>query len=223
MQVIRFMSAVEFEKYRAGELLTNETKHQAYTSAVGFCFIDEDDYSAQDAYEFMSGIVSSEVCAVFECKDIFNHTTGRYADPYGSFFQSMGVDELCTTEYSKKQLKLVKFCDTFADKYEDDSLKHVFEWKKPDEPVRRKIAVVDKNPPSRFRSSRLDPVEQKFMNAIKEYMLAKAPGFPPDMFDGYSVHGSPTISLSRDIDRDVLSIDGLEFVRAGSIPANFGL
>lgn len=217
MQVLRFMSLDEFEKYRAGEILTNEIAHQAHTNAIGFCFLDENDYSAPAAYEFMSGIVSAEICAVFECKDIFNHTNGRYADPYGSFFQSMGVEELCTTEYSNQQLKLVKFCDTFADKYEENSSRHVFDWKKPTEPVRRKIEVVDKNPPSRFRSSNLDPVEQKFMNAIKDYLLAKAPGMPADMFDGYMVNGSPTVEYSRDFDRDTLRIEGLEFIRPGSM------
>lgn len=217
MQVLRFMSVAEFEKYRAGELLTNETPHSAYTDAVGFCFLDEEDYKAQYAYEFLSGIVSKEICAVFECKDIFNHGSGTYADPYGSFWQSMSVDELSTTEYNDKQLKLVKFCDDFDENYDGESFKHKFTWKKPNEPVRSKIEVIDKNPPSRFRTKALDPAEQKFINAIKEYLMAKNSGIPTNMFDGFEMSGNPTLTYNSDISMDTLTVEGIEFRRVGTL------
>lgn len=220
MKVLRFMSLAEFEKYRAGEILTNETKHQAYTDAQGFCFLNADDYEPQYAYEFLSGIVSSEICAIFECKDVFNHGSGRYADPYGSFWQSMSVDELCTTEYSHKQLKLLQYCDDFADKYDGESFKRKFDFKTADAPVRRRINVVDKNPPaapSRYRSNKLDPEEQKLLDAIKAYLMAKNTGIPTDMFDGFTLGDAPTLSYERDFSRDTLRIEGLTFIRQGTL------
>ena len=72
MRVFRFMSMDEFKKYQIGDTLSNDKKHPDYgqkTESVGFCFMVYDDYYPEYAYEFLSGIVSDDVCVVFEVDD----------------------------------------------------------------------------------------------------------------------------------------------------------
>ena len=99
------MSKKEFKKYQDGEVLENNKVHDAYTSAVGFCFFNYADYMPNEAYRFASGIVSDEICCVFEAERTFLDTCeGTYSDPYTD---SKQVDEYFTKHYSKKDFNLI--------------------------------------------------------------------------------------------------------------------
>lgn len=213
MKLLRFMSHAEFAKYRAGELLENETKHQAYTDAVGFCFLDADDYDAQYAWEFLSGIASSDIAAIFEVEnvDALKKGSGTFADPQGSFFQGMTVIEYSTPRYHNKEggMKLLKYCDDFADRHDDD-YKNIFDWKEPGAPIKRKIPVIDKTIPP--RPPKPNTPEQRLLDAIEAYAKERlGVELPEDFFDDYSLNGAPSLSIERNFDGEVLSIEGLTF------------
>lgn len=129
MKVFRFMSLKELKKYLNEEELINRTKHKAKTSSVGFCFMAEKDVSPKDAYDFLLGVVSNELCAEFEVdKNKLNESYGVYADPYGpSFFSSQIVTEYCTEKYSKKDFKLLRIADI---EFNNEEREFVFNWHK---------------------------------------------------------------------------------------------
>lgn len=124
MKLFRFMSKEEFNKYLKGEKLINETKHIGYTNSKGFCFMNLEDYEPEYAYQFLSGIVSTGVCVVFETNEILTKSYGGYAEPYGDFFDSFVSNEYCTEEYSNNDFKLIKYCYDFDEKWYQDK-----EWK----------------------------------------------------------------------------------------------
>lgn len=119
MKVFRFMSQEEFEKYLAGEKLVNTTDHRdKFSSSIGFCFFEYSDWtdnsssdgiSPEYACEFLSGVATMDVVAVFETDVQLNKSHGRYADPYGSFFDTIWMDEYCTTEYDNKSFHLINY------------------------------------------------------------------------------------------------------------------
>ena len=118
MRVFRFMSMDEFKKYQIGNILSNDKNHRDYgqkTESVGFCFMDCDDYCPECAYEFLSGIVSDDVCAVFEVDEsLLTKSSGTYASPLidddVSWFSTMDVDEYCCQSYDKNNFKLIAYC-----------------------------------------------------------------------------------------------------------------
>lgn len=114
------MSQEEFDKYLAGEKLINTTDHRkkyAFTHSKGFCFFEYMDWdddgvdgiSPEYAYEFMTGVATMDVVAVFETDIQLNKSHGRYANPYGSFFDTIWMDEYCIEEYSKETFRLIKY------------------------------------------------------------------------------------------------------------------
>lgn len=128
MQLFRFMSQKEFQKYIRGEKLTNTTKHNIErnqkTNSVGFCFLNIEEYEPEHALHFLTGIVNFEVCAIFEVdKRKVNKTWGRYAKPLepvgnaiedlikliNGFHESFIANEYSTTEYSIEDFKLIKY------------------------------------------------------------------------------------------------------------------
>lgn len=116
MKVFRFMSKNEFDAYMNGDTLKNYVKHTAYTNSKGFCFMNLEDYEPEYAYQFLSGIVSTGVCVVFETNEILTKSYGIYAEPYGSFFDSFVSDEYCIEKYNKKDFRLIKYCYDFDEK-----------------------------------------------------------------------------------------------------------
>lgn len=105
MEIFRFMSKKEFDKLINGEELINKTKHQGNTNSVGFCFMEDD---PEYCYEFLSGVVSEDVCVIFETDEELNQTYGIYADPCGSFFDTIVKDEYCINKYDKEKFKIKK-------------------------------------------------------------------------------------------------------------------
>lgn len=124
MKIFRFMSKEEFNKYLKGDKLINKTEHIGYTNSKGFCFMNLEDYEPEYAYLFLSGIVSTGVCVVFETNKKLTKTYGIYAEPYGGFFDSFTSDEYCIEKYSKNDFKLIKYCYDFDSKHYQDK-----EWK----------------------------------------------------------------------------------------------
>lgn len=84
MKVFRFMSKVEFEKYRNSFTLKNNKKHEGRTNSIGFCFLNLEEYKPEEAMHFLSGIATFDVCAVFETNENLNRTYGIYAKPIKS-------------------------------------------------------------------------------------------------------------------------------------------
>ena len=125
MKIFRFMSKKEFEKYRSGEILENKTIHKGKTNSIGFCFLDAEEYAPEKALHFLSGIVAFDICAVFETEKELNKTYGVYAKPIKStgnfaidllymslyYMDNFTANEYCTTEYSNKDFKLLKYSE----------------------------------------------------------------------------------------------------------------
>lgn len=131
MKVFRFMSYEEFEKYKKGQVLVNNTKHTGKTNSVGFCFLDADEIDVKKALHFLSGIASFDVCAVFETNKKLNKTYGEYAKPIKEYNKEnplesimdllthsadipenrMTINEYCTKKYSKADFRLIKYSE----------------------------------------------------------------------------------------------------------------
>ena len=111
------MSKEEFEKFNNGEVLHNDRIHNAKTTSKGFCFFDLKDYSPNKAIHFLSGIVSFDICAVFEVdKSNLKERYGQYhKNSYALvpciFPSRFYAREYCTTEYSSKNFKLLRFSE----------------------------------------------------------------------------------------------------------------
>lgn len=114
MKIFRFMSKKEFNKLINGEKLINNTKHKGNTNSEGFCFMEG---NPEWAFEFLSGVVSEDICVVFETDKKLKKTYGIYADPCGSFFETITKDELCTNTYNKDDFKIIKIA--IPDNYEE--------------------------------------------------------------------------------------------------------
>jgi len=117
-----FMSSDEYDALMRGETLENETDHakKAWSRSKGFCFFPvgghDDDYahSIDYYYEFASGIVSEDVCVVFESNGAeLRESKGTYADPCGGFFDTIRVEEFCTERYDRETMVPLYVCTNF--------------------------------------------------------------------------------------------------------------
>lgn len=124
MKVFRFMSDKEFNLYNEGALLANNTKHEGKTNSVGFCFLNLDDFKPEDAFHFLTGVVSIDKCCIFEVdKKYLTESYGIYAKPIPDnlsledsityliehFEDSFQAKEYCCTSYSKDNFKLIAY------------------------------------------------------------------------------------------------------------------
>lgn len=135
MKIFRFMSIEEFKKFNDGEILHNNRVHSAKTTSIGFCFFDLKDYKPHEAMHFLSGLVSFDICAVFETnKSNLKERYGRYHKYNGyslipSIFTSrFYATEYCTTEYSNKDFKLIKFSEDIWGQYEPIEEQYELKW-----------------------------------------------------------------------------------------------
>lgn len=113
MKVTRFMSRLEWDKLQAGQTITNNRKHKAKTTSVGFCFTEDE---PQVAWKYLGGIVDAEVCVTFDFPEGFlTESTAKYADQRegAEFGYLMDKRELCCTEYSLDDAKVVCVIDPF--------------------------------------------------------------------------------------------------------------
>ena len=142
MKVFRFMSNDEFEKYRNNITLKNDKKHEQKTNSIGFCFLNTEDYTPEEAMHFLSGIVSFDICAVFETEENLQKTYGVYAKPIKSTGNPMEdlikllcglndkftTNEYCTTEYDKKTMKLMKYSENIWNQWNPLEQQPKLEW-----------------------------------------------------------------------------------------------
>ena len=103
MEVFRFMSKKEFIRLSDGETLEPyHRNHKARTSSKGFCFMATQDFTPEYAYNFLSCIVSENVCVLFEVpEDYLQESSGVYADPEGEWDDVFVAREYCCNEYSR--------------------------------------------------------------------------------------------------------------------------
>ena len=134
MQVFRFMSKEEFERFNNGETLHNNTVHNAKCTSIGFCFFDIKDYKPHEAVHFLSGIVSFDICAVFEVdKSKVKERYGLYHKNTDTlipciFPSRFYATEYCTTEYSDKDFKLIKYSENIWGQYNVAEEQQELEW-----------------------------------------------------------------------------------------------
>ena len=143
MQIFRFMSKTEFEKYQDGEILINTTKHKGQTLSQGFCFFDIEDYKPEEACHFLMGIATLEYCVIFKTKKSNLFTSkAKYAkliDPLKTNEQmfkeilsntipSFIATEYCTTKYSKENFKLIKYAKDIYKQYNILASQRDFIW-----------------------------------------------------------------------------------------------
>lgn len=126
-----------------GETLRNNKKHTCKTNSVGFCFLDMEDFDPKEALHFLSGVVSFDVCAVFETDKELNKTYGEYAEPIkptGSLAEDMfnliinfsntfTATEYCTTEYNNKDFKLIKYIENLWEQWQPREIQTELKWK----------------------------------------------------------------------------------------------
>ena len=112
---LRFMGEKEYQKLMAGEVLVHPSPdHEAFTNSKGFCFFELEGYKddlngVRWFYEFTDGIVDDYVAVVFESDgDGLFEGYGRYSDPYGSFSDTIYVDEYSTLSYSRETMVPVR-------------------------------------------------------------------------------------------------------------------
>ncbi len=74
MLLFRFMSRAEYKKYCAGKKSYQLTDHSDYarSQSQGFCFMDMADVKPQEAFDFLSGIVTREkdTLKLIRCTDV---------------------------------------------------------------------------------------------------------------------------------------------------------
>lgn len=142
MKVFRFMSKEEFKKYNKNITLKNNKKHDGKTNSIGFCFLNMEEYTPEEAIHFLSGVVSFDVCAVFETEKKLKMTYGIYAkpiDPSGNIMTDMinlllgfndhfKANEYCTTEYSKETMKLLKYSEEIWDQWNPAEEQSNLKW-----------------------------------------------------------------------------------------------
>lgn len=149
MRIFRFMSFEEFKKYKEGQVLVNNTKHIGKTNSIGFCFLDADEFDIKEALHFLSGIVSFDICAVFETNKKLNKSYGEYAKPIKDYDKKnpleflinlldcwedipenrMKINEYCTKKYSKADFKLIKYSENIWNQWNIIEHQNELIWK----------------------------------------------------------------------------------------------
>lgn len=117
MIIHRFMSQAEYEKYKAGEDLRNDTNHNVLrgeaSTAIGFCWFDDD---PEDAKHRLSGIVDFDICLTVEAPAYALHRcSGRYPT-YSAPGVKSGIKyyrEYCCRSYNRDNFKEIEASDKF--------------------------------------------------------------------------------------------------------------
>lgn len=129
------MNKNEFEKFKNGETLYNNTVHNAKTTSKGFCFFDLNDYRPHNAIHFLSGIVNFDICAVFETdKRNLKERYGKYYRQSTTLFPCIFLSvfyatEYCTTKYSNSNFRLIKYTENLWEQYAILEEQQDFNWK----------------------------------------------------------------------------------------------
>lgn len=124
MVVHRFMSAEEWRRLQAGQLLVNESKHRGFRSeSRGFCFTTED---PKEAIHYLSGNVDTDVCVTMEVPDgMLRKTKAIYRDTKSDLNPTMlptslndvphvEKTEYCCTRYSLDKVRVISSTTEFS-------------------------------------------------------------------------------------------------------------
>ena len=134
MIVTRFMSKDEWDAFKEGRILLNETDHfnsgKGGSNSKGFCFTED---TPDEAWKYLKGIVDADVCATFEFPE--GHLTesyGVYADQRegAGFFDKMLKREWCCQTYHSSIAKVIEVKDPFQGVDYRELKKKVEEMKK---------------------------------------------------------------------------------------------
>lgn len=132
MRVTRFMSKDEWDAFKDGRILYNDTDHfnggRGGSKSKGFCFTED---TPDEAWKYLKGIVDADVCVVFEFPDGYlRESRGIYADHSDGtgFFDKVIKTEWCCEEYDNKVAQVVSFRNPFqGEEYADlKMLAHIF-------------------------------------------------------------------------------------------------
>lgn len=123
MKLYRYMSNNEFQLLTSGMTLVNNNHFKnAKTNSNGFCFLGENiisssgnTYTPQQAYSFLSGIVTPDVLVEFEIDDptILTNGYGVYAEPMGYWGDCMTIPEYSINEYNIDIIHPLRYCVDF--------------------------------------------------------------------------------------------------------------
>ncbi len=124
MVVHRFMSAEEWRRLQAGQLLVNESKHRGFRSeSRGFCFTTDD---PKEAIHYLSGNVDTDVCVTMEVPDgMLRKTKAIYRDTKSDLNPTMlptslndvphvEKTEYCCTRYSLDKVRVISSTTEFS-------------------------------------------------------------------------------------------------------------
>lgn len=132
MKVTRFMSKDEWDAFKDGRILYNDTDHfnggRGGSKSKGFCFTED---TPDEAWKYLKGIVDADVWATFEFPDGYlRESRGIYADHSdgAGFFNKVIKTEWCCEEYDNKVAQVVSFRNPFqGEEYADlKMLAHIF-------------------------------------------------------------------------------------------------
>ena len=124
MVVHRFMSAEEWRRLQAGQLLVNESKHRGFRSeSRGFCFTTDD---PKEAIHYLSGNIDTDVCVTMEVPDgMLRKTKAIYRDTKSDLNPTMlptslndvphvEKTEYCCTRYSLDKVRVISSTTEFS-------------------------------------------------------------------------------------------------------------
>lgn len=124
MVVHRFMSAEEWRRLQAGQLLVNESKHRGFRSeSRGFCFTTDD---PKEAIHYLSGNVDTDVCVTMEVpegmlrktKAIYrDHKSDKEIDLLPTSLNDVPhveKTEYCCTRYSLDKVRVISSTTEFS-------------------------------------------------------------------------------------------------------------
>lgn len=119
--VFRYMSEKEFYLVTSGNVIVGKRHFRARTNSSGVCFLPSEvefysngikyQFTPEQCFEFMSGIVCDEVLVKFEVIDAdLTESYGVYADPIDlGWFSRITITELCIPYYDMEMLKPVAY------------------------------------------------------------------------------------------------------------------
>ena len=118
------MSAEEWRRLQAGQLLVNESKHRGFRSeSRGFCFTTDD---PKEAIHYLSGNVDTDVCVTMEVPDgMLRKTKAIYRDTKSDLNPTMlptslndvphvEKTEYCCTRYSLDKVRVISSTTEFS-------------------------------------------------------------------------------------------------------------
>ena len=120
MRVCRFMSEEEYQRYREGGLLRNETDQGTLwqgSKAHGFCFFEvgPGHDTPEERMRYLKGIASMDRCVIMDTNEYMQKSVAKYRNPWIDYGRcltdnvaTMTKAEYSTTAYSRRTHRLVR-------------------------------------------------------------------------------------------------------------------